>query len=98
MKDKYKLYAISTGHVIKIGLSKRIDKTLQTMQRTTEDELELIWSYYVGKDRNKARRELAKLQRFCKAHSDGDNFSMDAEKMIRKFSVKLIGRQAGMES
>ena len=89
MKDKYKLYAISTGNRIKIVLSKRIDKTLVGMMKGYEGHLEVLWSYYVGNDPKGARREHKRLLKFCRKYFlEKDWFDMAVMDKIKEFRVK----------
>jgi len=89
MKDKYKLYAISTGNRIKIVLSKRIDKTFDSMLKGYEGHLEVLLTYHVGSDPKAAKREHKRLLKFCRKYFlEKDWFDMAVMDKIKEFRVK----------
>ena len=86
---KRSLYAISNGEHVKLGISTNIGRRIKDMQTSNANDLELLWRYYVGKDKKLAFQSERKLHRLCKKHKiKGEWFSMDCMDLVRSFKVR----------
>jgi len=83
---KHNLYAVSNGEHVKLGISTNIGKRIKSMQTSSAKELNLVWRFYVGKNKKIAYQYEKKLHKLCKKHKvKGEWFELDCMSLVNKF-------------
>ncbi len=86
---KYKLYAISDGEAVKLGISVNIGKRLKQIQTGHPKPLKVLWKLYAGATTGAAYKTERKLHRLCsKYRVRGEWFKPECMDLVREFTLK----------
>jgi hypothetical protein len=94
--QRFYLYAISDGEMVKVGYSVNPKSRLKTMQVGNPRKIEIVWRKYCASSTKEAIKQERKLHRAISGHSiRGEWFSIGAMNRILKWRV--MGYSAKIE-
>ncbi len=83
------LYAITDGDMIKLGMSRNVEKRRANLQSSNPKELFVLWEQYVGICSDKAKRAESQLHKKCRNfHIRGEWFKSTCFPLVRSFKYE----------